>query len=189
MSWSLGSENDFTQRKRLFGWYQRWFQLHAVDMAHLLLNLCLQSSHAVASTFLGLDLCPSCPHSVCAHNGLAAHPRTHAAGWRSACSQRWEANFTRVQMNTGNRFWLASCSMLPMPVSGLFSIVTWIISRLNQSESELLPISTKKIFTCFTLRKICGGEWVSNWMLSNNFLRCDDCTCCHALPYRQAHVQ
>lgn len=71
--WSLGNENDLTQRKRLFGWYQRWFQLHAVDMVHLLLNLCLHSSHAVASTFLGLDLCPCCPQSVCAHDGLAAH--------------------------------------------------------------------------------------------------------------------
>lgn len=115
---SLGNENDFTQR-RLFGWYQRWFQLHAVDTVHLLLDLCLHSNHAVASTFLGLDLCPSCPQSVCAHDDLAAHPHTHASGWHSACSQRWEANFTRVQMSTGNRFWLPSCSMLPMPVPQL----------------------------------------------------------------------
>lgn len=119
MSWSLGNENDFTQWRRLFGWYQRQLQLHAVGTVHLLLDLCLHFSHAVASTFLGLDLCPSCPQPVCAHDGLAAHPRTHAAGWHSACSKRWEANFTRVQMSTGNRFWLASCSMLPMPVPQL----------------------------------------------------------------------
>lgn len=62
-------------------------------------------------------------------------------------------------------------------------------SRFNQSESELVPITTRKMFTCFALRRICGGEWVSNWVLSDNFLRCDDCSCCHAVPYRQAHVQ
>lgn len=86
----------------------------------------------------------------------------------------------------------AQCCPCQFPSgTGLFSMVTLkiIISRLNQSESELLPISTRKIFACFTLRRICGGEWVGNWMLSDKFLRCDDCSCCHALPYRQAHVQ
>lgn len=89
MSWSLGNENDRTQREAVW-LISEVIQPHAVDTVHLLLNLCLHSSHAVA--FLGLDLCLSCPQSVCAHDGLAAHPGTLAAGWRSACSQRWEAN-------------------------------------------------------------------------------------------------